>query len=65
VSGLTQAWSPRSGERSALAQVAGSRLGEITNWGPKWDGFSLKTQFFLAWVSIRAKTPRQAFATLA
>jgi len=30
-SGLAQARSPRSGERSTLAQVAGSRLGETAN----------------------------------
>ncbi|QCE14411.1 hypothetical protein DEO72_LG11g1411 [Vigna unguiculata] len=33
-SGLAQARSPRSGERSDLAQAVGSRLGETANRGP-------------------------------
>jgi len=33
-SGLTQAKSPRSGERIGLAQAADSRLGETPNIGP-------------------------------
>jgi len=55
---LAQARDPRSGEGSALAQVAGSRLGETATEGvgsfakvrlgeaisPKRDGLSLKTQ---------------------
>ena len=54
--GLAQARSPRSGDRSVLAQTAGSRLGETANRGPggftnshlgesispERDGFSLK-----------------------
>jgi len=56
--GLAQARDPRSGEGSALAQAAGSRLGKIASRGlgvfararsgeaisPERDGFSLKTQ---------------------
>jgi len=49
VSGLAQARSPRSGERSALAQAACSYLGKTTNKDPRRFCECLLRRGHLAW----------------
>jgi len=60
--GLAQARDPRSGKRNALAQAAGSCLGDTASRGP--GSFSLKTQFTRLGEYLR-KTPGRGLVILA
>ena len=77
-SGLAQVRSPRLGEGTALAQAAGSRLGETANRGLgrfcelslrrghlAWARWCVAQNSIFRWASTRPKTPRRASATLA